>query len=168
MCDFTPDKVIAVDSGANALYEFEAIPDYVLGDFDSIDPKVLEHYGSCSNIIRSPIEKDETDTELAIRKAVELNAGEIVILGATGSRLDHTLGNIFLLKKVQGYGITCVLVDDEQEISLMNNKKEFFFYARKNCITYITYRQNYGYTNRRFLLSSKRRSSDIRRNQRYQ
>ena len=124
--DFTPDKIIAVDSGANVLYEYKTIPDYIIGDFDSIDPKVLTHYESCSNIIRSPIEKDETDTELAIRKAVELNVREIIILGATGSRLDHTLGNIFLLKKVQGYGIACVLVDDEQEISLMNNKKEFF------------------------------------------
>ena len=126
MRDFAPDKIIAVDSGANVLYEYKTIPDYIIGDFDSINSKVLAHYESCSNVIRSPIEKDETDTELAIRKAIGLNASEIVILCATGSRLDHTLGNIFLLKKVQGYGIACVLVDDEQEISLMDNKKEFF------------------------------------------
>lgn len=126
MRDFAPEEIIAVDSGANALYENEEIPGYIIGDFDSIDQKVLTHYESCANIIRSPIEKDETDTELAIRKAVELNASEIVILGATGSRLDHTLGNVFLLKKVQSYSISCVLIDDKQEISLLKDKKEFF------------------------------------------
>ena len=126
MRDFVPETIIAVDSGANALFKYKMVPDFVLGDFDSIDQTALVHYQNHSEVIRSPIEKDETDTELAIHKAVELNASEIIILGATGLRLDHTLGNIFLLKKVQGYDIACVLIDDKQEISLMKDKKEFF------------------------------------------
>ncbi len=124
--DFAPDNIIAVDSGANALYEYNTVPDFIIGDFDSIDQVVLKHYKTRSKVIRYPIEKDETDTELAIRKAVKLKAGEVVVLGATGSRLDHTLGNIFLLKRAKEFSIKCTLIDDRQEISLMNDKKEFF------------------------------------------
>lgn len=123
--DFSPDKIIAVDSGANALYEYNSVPDVLIGDFDSIDQNVLAHFETSLEVFRSPIEKDETDTELAILKAIDLNASDIVVLGGTGSRLDHTLGNIFLLKKVLGYDVPCVLVDDNQEISLIKNKKEF-------------------------------------------
>ena len=126
MYDFSPDKIIAVDSGANALYEYDSVPDFIIGDFDSIDQSILAYYKNCSNVIRSPIEKDETDTELAICKANELDATEVVLLGATGSRLDHTLGNIFLLKKAKECGMLCTLIDDTQEISLVQNKKEFF------------------------------------------
>lgn len=91
--------VIAADSGASAALELGYEPAFVVGDLDSLSQTArtqLEALG-CT-IVRAPVEKDETDTELAIEKALELGANRITLLGALGgSRFEHTIANILLL-----------------------------------------------------------------------
>lgn len=116
------DLIICADSGANCLYRYNIIPDYLIGDFDSIDEQILKFFVEKQVIIeRYPKEKDSTDTEIAFKKAVSLGASEIIFLGCTGGRIDHTLGNLGLLKKCLDLKIDAYLVDD-QNIIFINDK----------------------------------------------
>jgi thiamine pyrophosphokinase len=113
--------LICADSGANCLFQYDIIPDYLIGDFDSIKPEALKHfYRSKSSVEKYPVEKDDTDTQLALLKAVELNATTIVFLGCTGSRFDHTFGNLGLLLQCITLGINAYIKDDKNTIWLAN------------------------------------------------
>lgn len=94
-----PDVCMAADSGMNFFYRSGIIPDIIVGDFDSVSSEALEYFKKISEIewkVLNPV-KDDTDTESAIRLAIEHGAERITLLGATGTRLDHVLGNIELL-----------------------------------------------------------------------
>lgn len=122
--EYAPDVIIAADRGIMATNELNIIPDYVVGDFDSGDIEVVEYFKSQFETYGKPIvktfnpEKDETDTELAISLALSLNTKEIVILGATGTRLDHTIANIELLYKIMESGINAKIMDEYNVISI--------------------------------------------------
>lgn len=92
------DIVVAADSGASTALQYGHTPAVIVGDFDSLtlSSKELEQMGS--QLIRAEVEKNETDTELAIQTALARGADSITLLGATGgARFDHTVANIFLL-----------------------------------------------------------------------
>jgi len=93
------DVVIAADSGAHWLEASGAPPDLVIGDMDSIDPALLERLIARGiEVERHPAEKDASDVELAVSRAVGDGADRVVILGAFGGgRLDHELANLLLL-----------------------------------------------------------------------
>lgn len=113
--------LICADSGANCLYNYEISPNYLVGDFDSINPEILKYFlNKDCKIDKYPKEKDFTDTEIALNKAIELGASEIIFLGCTGSRLDHTLGNIGLLLKCLDLKIKAYLKDDNNIIFMTN------------------------------------------------
>ena len=93
------DLVIAADSGAAWLSGIGVRPDLVIGDMDSIEPALLDRLaGEGSTIERYEPDKDQSDAELAVDRAVEAGAGEVLILGALGGeRIDHELANLLLL-----------------------------------------------------------------------
>lgn len=92
------DLVIAADSGARHAADLGLIIDRWVGDGDSIDAGLLDRLVAEGVAIeRSPVDKDESDTELAIRAALTAGATAILILGATGGRIDHELANLGLL-----------------------------------------------------------------------
>ena len=72
-------------------------------------------------ILRYPVEKDMTDSELALETAVGRGCKKIYILGAVGSRLDHSIANIFLLAKLLLKGVTGIIADERNEIFLVND-----------------------------------------------
>ncbi len=116
------DVIVAADSGMNSLYDIGIVPDIIVGDFDSADEKVLEYYKSMEDIewvVLVP-EKDDTDTESAIRYSIKKGACSITILGGTGSRLDHVMGNICLLGIGIEENISIQLVDANNRIRLIN------------------------------------------------
>ena len=133
----TFDLFIAADSGMSFFYEIGKKPDYIVGDFDSADKKILDYFRKQEDIIFREFcpQKDETDTELALTMALGLGADEICVLGATGNRIDHVIGNIFLLCKPLKEGIPCILVDKHNRIRLVNHvlclekKKQFGKYV---------------------------------------
>ena len=93
--------IIAVDKGLEYLYNHKIEPQYIVGDFDSIDPKVIDYYRKETNIpIReyNPV-KDATDTEIALRLGITLGSKEIILLGATGGRIDHLWANVQTLSQ---------------------------------------------------------------------
>lgn len=91
-----PDCIIGVDKGLEFCYRNHVIPDWILGDFDSISKEVIDWYRKQQEI---PIrqykpEKDDTDTRLGMELALKLGSDKIFLLGATGGRLDHYMGNL--------------------------------------------------------------------------
>lgn len=93
--------VIAADSGAATALEYGYIPDLIVGDFDSLSEEDYACIAPASRVVRAPAEKDETDTELAVRQALEHGASEITLLGALGGmRFEHTVANLLLLADV--------------------------------------------------------------------
>lgn len=95
------DNLIAVDGGLKTLYELNIIPNYIIGDFDTIDSNILNIYANNEKvkIYKYSAEKDCTDTDLAIKLATNLESTQIYIIGGIGSRIDHTLGNIHAILK---------------------------------------------------------------------
>lgn len=119
--DFNNKIIIGVDRGIDWLLNQNLIPDYFVGDFDSITDLTLEminnKYGD--RVKRFPSEKDETDTELALLLAISLRPKEVTIIGGTGSRLDHVFANINLLLKAEKEDINCIILDCNNRIQLL-------------------------------------------------
>lgn len=114
-------KIIAADGGLNVLHAMGIKPDIILGDYDSAKGEYLNAYENDGSIHfeRFPAHKDYTDMELAVDMALQLGAKEILIFGATGTRLDHVIGNIFSLQKPMEQGIPAKLLDPTNVIQLL-------------------------------------------------
>ena len=93
------DLVIAADSGAVTALDYGCKPSIIVGDFDSLAALPLQQLqAQGSQVIRAAVEKDETDTELAIQAAIQQGASTITLLGALGgTRFEHSMANILLL-----------------------------------------------------------------------
>ncbi|MDO5095277.1 MAG: thiamine diphosphokinase [Peptostreptococcaceae bacterium] len=124
--------IISVDGAANILLQADIMPDYLVGDFDSIKPEVLHRYEQkgTKRVTLIP-EKDFTDTHIALDKAVELGYNRIDMAGAFGSRWDHSLGNLNLLYYAFQQGVDLRLIACENEISIIG-EGEHNFAKREN------------------------------------
>ena len=115
--------IVCADGGtANAL-ALGLSPHVVIGDLDSISPKLrrnLEAEGT--EFIAYPSHKEETDTELALRYCVARGAESILFVGALGGRLDHTLANLSLLAERTWRSIPVRIVDGRTVIELCSSR----------------------------------------------
>lgn len=117
------DLVIGVDGGAFHLRNFGIKPDILLGDFDSISKEDYENYCNAGvEILKYPEKKDATDTEIAIDEGIKRGCSRFILIGVIGSRLDHSLSNIFLLKKIMNKGIKAMIANEYNEIYLIKDK----------------------------------------------
>lgn len=113
------EYIICADRGAEVAYNHGIEPNEILGDFDSIDKSILQNFKDRNiPIIKFPIEKDDTDTSIAVEEVLKRKVDEVVLLGATGTRIDHMLGNIGLLVKFLKNNIKCYIRDDNNIILL--------------------------------------------------
>lgn len=110
--------LICADSGGNCLYKYNIVPDYIMGDFDSIDIEALNFFKDEEKCLVEtyPQDKDFTDTELVLNKALELGGTDIVFLGCTGTRLDHLMGNIGMLLRCLNMNVRSSIKDDHNTI----------------------------------------------------
>ncbi len=115
--------IIAVDSGANCLYKYQTAPHYLIGDLDSINHTTLNFWINKNiPIEQHPCDKNATDSQLALQKAITLDVKEIVFLGCLGgNRVDHLLGALGLLTECLNLNIVASLKDDYQTITLLNH-----------------------------------------------
>lgn len=115
--------IIAVDKGLEALYKLNIIPHHIVGDLDSVNQEILKHYNniSCVEVHKYMPEKDYTDTDIALKLAIDLHVSSIAILGATGTRIDHILANIHILTYALNSQIPCYILDTNNKISLTDN-----------------------------------------------
>lgn len=87
-------------------------------------PELVEYYQTQTDIpIRrfNPV-KDSTDSQIAIELALELGSSEITLLGGTGTRMDHVLGNIQSLMLAKKKGVSCVILDEYNRIQLIDGE----------------------------------------------
>lgn len=133
--------IICADRGLEAAHEIKLKVDGIVGDFDSLEQKkILEEYKLRENVeIRSFMpEKDWTDTHLAIDFALEKNPEEIIILGGTGTRLDHVLGNLNLLMVSVQQGVMTYMIDSWNKICLLQGPVEYSILREKAYGKYVS------------------------------
>jgi thiamine pyrophosphokinase len=115
------DIIICADGGANTAKDMGLIPDYIIGDFDSIDASTINFF---KHNRKTKIIKDEnqekTDLELAIKLAESLDPTELLIIGAIGNRIDHTLANILSLTQIKP-SIKTQIIDYYNTIELVES-----------------------------------------------
>ena len=116
--------VIGVDKGVEFLYYHQIMPDYIVGDFDSVRQEIADYYRKETSVpVRefNPV-KDASDTEIAIRLAVTLGCRQMAILGATGGRLDHLWANVQCLSIPFRSGIDARILDRQNSIRLIGGR----------------------------------------------
>lgn len=125
------DRILAADAGLTHALDLGVRPELVVGDFDSMPAELwqeVERHGL--ELLRVPREKDETDTELAIRTALRWGCSELVLLAGVGSRLDHSLANLLLLAGLPR-GIRASLVNDRNRVQFLHDGEELTIPARE-------------------------------------
>ena len=117
------ETIIAADKGLEALNKINVMPNYIIGDFDSVNKTTLNQYENKNiEITYLKPEKDFTDTHMAIKLAIEKRAKHITIIGATGTRMDHTLANIHILNETLQNNVPTEIINEHNRIMLINKK----------------------------------------------
>ncbi|CUX39278.1 thiamine diphosphokinase [Clostridium sp. C105KSO13] len=123
--DEDTELIIGVDRGLAFLYEHKILPDYIVGDFDSVPKEIIAYYKEKTKVpVRefNPV-KDATDTEIALRLCMDLRRQNICILGGTGTRVDHIWANVQILKIALDAGADARIMDTHNRIRLL--KEDF-------------------------------------------
>lgn len=132
--------VVAADGAANSLIDIEITPDIIIGDMDSIDEKVYSYYEKKNvSMLRYPVKKDKTDTELAIDELAERGYKDALMMGFSGGRIDHMLGNLGMCIYADSIGIDLTLRDESTAIFLAQKGKTVIKAAKKSTISFISY-----------------------------
>ena len=109
------DLVIAADGGLRHTERLGIVPDVILGDFDS-----LGSVPAGANVF--PVEKDDTDAMLAVRRGLELGYREFLLYGSLdGPRLDHTVANFQTLQFLCDHGAFGVLAGISTMAAVVKN-----------------------------------------------
>ena len=111
------DFIIACDAGYSNCTPLGCKPNIIVGDFDTAPCPEQQD----DDIVVLPHVKDDTDTEAAIRLAIENGAEDITLLGATGSRIDHMLANIELLGIGLERKIPMQIIDANNRIRMIDS-----------------------------------------------
>ena len=132
------DLCIAVDAGYEYCKLLEIVPDYILGDFDSISEKEAESVAQIAKteedkVIVFPVEKDDTDMLAALKLGLSRGYQSFRIYGGMGGRIEHTIANIQCLLYLKehnavGYlmdGTGMILVAKEEEISFQDSMEGY-------------------------------------------
>lgn len=92
------NTLYCADGGANTAYKLGLIPDCIIGDLDSINPSIYDYYyDRCKIIFKN--DQNSTDIEKCLNFLIKKNFRDVILLGATGNRLDHTFCNIGIVHK---------------------------------------------------------------------
>ena len=111
----TEDLVLAADGGLAHLQKLGIAPNEILGDFDSLGY-------TPDNATVFPVEKDDPDSMLAVRRGLELGYRRFVLYGSLdGARLDHTVANFQTLQFLADHGARGYLVGSRQIATVIRN-----------------------------------------------
>ena len=113
------DFFIYCDSGLRHERALGRAPDLIVGDFDSHD----DPHAAIETIVL-PHVKDDTDSCFAAKEGLRRGFRDFLLLGAVGARLDHTLGNLALLRMLEGAGAKALLVDGYSETEIVSEEAE--------------------------------------------
>lgn len=111
------DWVIAADGGLHLTERLEIKPNFIVADFDSASRSDADKTEAPVALL--PVKKNDTDTMAAARIAVERGFREVLLLGATGGRLDHTLSNLAVMLYLIKCGVKTVLADEKNKLEMV-------------------------------------------------
>lgn len=114
------DYYISCDCGLKHSLPLGITPDLIIGDFDSAENPNLP-----VETIVLPHRKDDTDTVYAVKEAVKRGFEDFLLIGVTGNRLDHTLGNLYILVMLDSLGKKAEIADDYSLISLAGKETAY-------------------------------------------
>lgn len=114
------DYIICCDSGLKHVSGLGVKPSLIVGDFDSHENPRLD-----IETIVLPCEKDDTDTVYAVKEAIKRGFTEFLLVGVIGERLDHTLGNLYILDHLDGLGLKGSIIDDYSVCSIVSKEPEY-------------------------------------------
>lgn len=120
------DLLLAADGGAKYFLDIGLTPQVIIGDMDSIDSDMWKSKSGIEHI-RYPADKDKSDAELAVEYALAQGCMQIILIAATGGRLDHTFGNIALAAAHPGRvaildGTATLVAVDKTEKCILHGK----------------------------------------------
>lgn len=117
------DYIIGADRGAYRLCQANIRLHLAIGDFDSVTPEqfacIVQHSEAVQRF--DAVDKDYTDTELAVQTAIARQPNEILLLGALGTRFDHSIANIHLLTQAAQANVTMAIVNEHNAIRLVTS-----------------------------------------------
>jgi thiamine pyrophosphokinase len=119
------DVFIAADGGSLHMLGINLLPDFVVGDLDSLPEAVKKKLLTTDvEFVEFPAEKDETDLELALLQAKKLGAKEVAVIAALGRRWDQSLANILLAANPQFKEMQIEFLHAEEKLFLISNEIE--------------------------------------------
>lgn len=137
------DYIIGADGGCNHLNNMGILPNYIIGDLDSIDKELISYYENKNIIFKKfPTHKDETDSQLCVYLAKDLGAKKIDFIGSLGGRIDHSLANIGFMYHVYEMGIEPRIITNEEEIYILHNEKRIIKGKKGNTISILALKDN--------------------------
>lgn len=127
------DFIIYCDCGLKHRERLEVKPDLIVGDFDSYEKSKLGGISinmenatatdeDSSEVIELCPVKDDTDTSHAVTVAIERGFEDFLLVGMTGRRMDHTLGNVYILHRLDEHNKKALMADDYSEMSIVNRE----------------------------------------------
>jgi thiamine pyrophosphokinase len=114
--------VVAADGGADRLHDLGVTPRAIIGDLDSIRPDVLANFRGKCEILESPVAKNETDAELALRWCAGQGFRDVTVLNPMDGRFDHCLGALALLEYALELGLTARIRSGSARIRLVSGR----------------------------------------------
>lgn len=118
------DFIIAADNGLSILDKFNITPDLIVGDLDSIPGNILAKYNKIP-LEKYAKEKDLTDSEISLQRAISLKPKKISLLAMTGSYFDHSLANIINLYRNYEANIETEIITHNAVLFPITSEKEF-------------------------------------------
>lgn len=115
------DRIICADGGTRHAINMKLTPHVIIGDMDSSADRYIDYFRNKGvEIIQYSQDKDKTDTHICVEFALAFST-EIILLGATGSRIDHMIANISLLRLGVEKDIPISLVDNKNDIKMIRD-----------------------------------------------
>ncbi len=113
--------LIAVDGGAKLLYQWNLVPDLIIGDLDSMPQNIYTFFKQKGVEFKVyPADKDYIDSQLAIQEAVNLNPSAVMMIAGLGSRLDQNLANLSLLYYAHNKGLNLKIINECFEVFILD------------------------------------------------
>lgn len=109
--------IIAADGAADYLHRANIIPNYIVGDMDSINPSTLQFFFERTNLFQLS-DQETNDFEKAVLFALSLNLNNLLIVGINGGLYEHSLNNWSVLAKLSRITNLCVLDDNRYAFSI--------------------------------------------------
>ena len=123
--------IVCADGAARALLKADRPPTLIIGDLDSLDPDAYKWADALDvPIERHPIDKDQTDGELALEKVLEMDPNSVLILGGHGGRTAMFLANLKLLRRCHDRGLPAAMVGHGESVRFVSEGGELSLTGR--------------------------------------